>query len=313
MWAEIYQFHNLYCAYKKARKGKHQRPEVSKFTLYERKPRLISAAPFRDRVVHHAMMNIIEPVIDPVMYTHSYACRQNKGVHAAVNQYQHWAQQYAYVLKLDISRYFPSVDHNTLKSLLSSYITDPKCLTMLNRIVDSYHTQIVSCEQPAEQITGMPIGNLTSQFFANLYLDDLDAAIAYEMKCNAYLRYVDDLVLLSNNKQLLWKWADEIQQQLESLKLTLHPKKIQLMRTSEKVDMFGYQVSRTRRWLRNDNGYRFRRRFKSMARQYAKGKMNHEDIQPRIMSWIGHALHGETEGLRKAIFRAVRFKRKIKN
>lgn len=153
-----------------------------------------------------------------------------------------------------------------------------------------------------------------SQFFANLYLDDMDHHIRWQLCTNKfsptrYLRYVDDLILLSDNKEWLWHCADNIQQQLNHIKLQLHPKKVNLLRTTGKVDMFGYQISRSRRWLRNDNGYRFRRRYKQMAKQFSQGKLNHEDIQPRIASLIGHAQHGETWGLRKSIFRNVVFKR----
>lgn len=346
MWKAICRFDNLYTAYTKARKGKQNRPSVAEFslhleenlfqlqaelvllswqpgkykqfTLYERKPRLISAAPFRDRVVHHAIMNQLEPEIDPLMYPHSYACRKHKGVHAAVTQYQHWAQHFTYVLKLDISRYFPSVDHAVLKQILSRYISDPDLLLMLGRIIDSYQTQIVSTVYPVSQTKGMPIGNLTSQFFANLYLDDLDHFIRWQLCANKstpirYLRYVDDMVLLANNKSHLWECAVQIQYELNKLKLELHPKKVNLTRTTSKLDLFGYQISRSRRWLRNDNGYRFRRRFKKMAQQFSLYKLDHSEIQPRIASWIGHAQHGETLGLRKRIFHDVIFQRNAKN
>ena len=329
IWPQIVTFENLYKAYIKARKGKQSRNEVAEFsfdlelniltlldelknltwqpgkyrhfTLYERKPRLISAAPFRDRVVHHALMNVLEPLLDNQFISETYACRKNKGVHAAVNQYQYWAQDYAYVLKLDVQKYFPSINHNILKEQLASRIADKKALEIFNRIIDSFHGEV--------QGQGMAIGNLTSQFFANVYLDDLDHYVQQDLGIKKYLRYVDDMVLLSNSKNELWAAAEKIKTKLAEVHMTLHPLKIQLYRTTNKVDMFGYQVSRSRRWLRNDNGFRFRRRLVSMAKQYKKGSADFYDMSPRINSWIGHAMHGETYGLRKSIFGNVIFKR----
>jgi RNA-directed DNA polymerase len=144
IWLKLVSFENLLRAYRKARRGKRGRPGVAEFgldlerelialqrelesgeykpgayrlfTIYDRKPRVIAAAPFRDRVVHHAVMNLIEPPLDRTFISDSYACRHAKGVHAAVNRYQAWAQTYKYVLKMDVRQYFPSIDHEILKS-----------------------------------------------------------------------------------------------------------------------------------------------------------------------------------------------------
>ena len=198
---------NLYTAYCKARKGKRRRPDVAQFslgleqnlsvlqqelitgtyspgayrqfTVYERKPRLISVAPFRDRVVHHAVMHILEPLLDQRFIPDTYACRKNKGVHRAVDRYQQFARDNAYVLKLDIARYFASIDRTILKQQLARRIKDKAVLELLYRIIDNGPEinepvrffpgdDLVSV---SERRCGLPIGNLTSQFFANLYLD----------------------------------------------------------------------------------------------------------------------------------------------
>ncbi len=165
IWPEVVSFDNLLSAYLKARKGKQSVPSVAEFTLnletellslqqeltdftyrpgryrlftiYERKKRQIAAAPFRDRVVHHAIMNIIEPPIDRRFIFDSYACRQGRGVHAAVNRYQHWSKRYPYVLKMDIERYFPSIDHDVLKARLRHYLKDRFILALLDTIIDT--------------------------------------------------------------------------------------------------------------------------------------------------------------------------------
>ena len=164
LWDLITSFENLLLAYRKAKRGKRSRPDVARFsldlekhllqlqadlraqsyqpgsyrlfTIYERKPRQIAAAPFRDRVLHHALMNVIEPLLDKRFIADSYACRQGKGVHRAVNRYQQWAQRYAYTLKMDIARYFPSIDHAILKQQLANCIKDPQVLWLLNLIID---------------------------------------------------------------------------------------------------------------------------------------------------------------------------------
>jgi len=230
VWDSVTAFDNLLLAYRKARRGKRGREEVARFacelepellrlqtelregryrpgqyrqfTIYERKPRLISAAPFRDRVVHHALMNIIEPPLDRRFIDDCYACRKGKGVHAAVNRYQAYAQRYAYVLKLDIRQYFPSIDHRLLKETLLRRIKDPDVLALLGAIIDGGPPASPEGDflfpgddlfTPLERRRGILIGNLTSQFFANLYLDDFDHWLKESLRTPAYLRYVDDL------------------------------------------------------------------------------------------------------------------------
>ena len=226
LWPQLIAFENLWRAWRQARRGKsrstgavafelnlerelltlqreladgsYQPGGYRLFTLYERKPRLIAAAPFRDRVVHHAVMNIIEPPLDRTFIFDSYACRQGKGTHAAVNRYQRWAQRYPYVLKLDVRRYFPSIDHALLKAKLRRRIADPHVVALLDQIIDGSPADVAGDPlyfpgddllTPAERQRGIPIGNLTSQFFANLYLDDLDHWLKEQCRVPAYLRY----------------------------------------------------------------------------------------------------------------------------
>ncbi|MFL0797274.1 MAG: RNA-directed DNA polymerase [Cellvibrionaceae bacterium] len=322
LWPQITGFDNLLAAYYKARLGKQTRNAVANFSfnleeellllqhqlqagsyhpgayrqfiIRERKPRLISAAPFRDRVVHHAVMNVLEPILDKRFYFHSYACRQGKGVHKAVDQYQQWAKRYAYVLKVDIARYFPSIRHDVLKAQLQKIIKCKPTLQLLDSIIDS---------SPSENAVGLPIGNLTSQYFANLYLNDVDHWLKQVLQVPAYCRYVDDLILLADDKAYLWQYRDALQDKLAEQGLALHARKQQLMRATERVDVLGYTVSRQRRWLRNDNGYRFQRKLKHYAAQYYAKKKTLNDLRPSIMSWVGHAQHGETAGLQVKLFR----------
>jgi len=349
LWHKVVDFDNLLTAYQKAKKGKSHRDEVALFslnlekalftlqmhltqgvyrpseyrlfTIYDRKPRLIAAAPFRDRVVHHAVMNIIEPLLDRRFIDDCYACRSGKGVHAAVDRYQYYAQRYTYVLKLDIQKYFPSIVHQQLKLMLRRRLKDVDLLLLLDRIIDSspcYASELKKftekVDKDADNIRrGIPIGNLTSQFFANLYLDEFDHWLKETCKVKGYIRYVDDLFIFADNKNELWRRLGDTQNYLSTIGLLIHPAKIKLVPSRLKVDVLGYQLSPDRRWLRNDNGYRMRRKLLCMAQGFALGKLDWDDIHPSMRSWIGHAQHGETNGLRKAMFSPVQFKREQVN
>ncbi len=346
LWPQLISFENLLLAYQKARKGKRQRHEVThfslnlerelfqlqddltthtyrpgdyrQFTLYERKPRLISAAPFRDRVVHHALMNVVEPLLDKSFIDDSYACRKNKGVHRAVGRYQTWAKRYSYVLKLDIARYFPSIDQTILKRQICHQIKDKYVLELFDVILDHAPPQVSTYPvyfpeddllTPIGRRVGLPIGNLTSQVLANLYLNGLDHFIKEQLRVPAYLRYVDDLILLGDDHQQLWGWASAIANELAKLRLRLHPAKVNLFHTWYGVDVLGYQVFPNFRLLRNDNGYRFARKLRRYALSYKAGRLDWDDFNAGVQSWIGHSGHADTYGLRTYLFSGVSFQR----
>ncbi|WP_069472330.1 reverse transcriptase domain-containing protein [Candidatus Marithrix sp. Canyon 246] len=267
------------------------------FTIYERKPRIIAAAPFRDRVVHHALINIIEPPLDKQFIYDSYACRKNKGVHKAIDRYQTWAKRYRYALKMDISKYFPSIDRILLKDKISQRIKDSNVLKLIDKIIDTAPN------------TGLPIGNLTSQFLANLYLDDFDHYIKEQLRIHPYLRYVDDFIILDDDKNRLHELRIQIQEYLANNHLHLHPRKRHIAPTRRGLDVLGYLVFPNHRCLRNDNGHRFFRKLRGFAKAYAQGKIDWEDFNPSVQSWIGHAKHADTYNLRAKIFYNTVFRR----
>ncbi len=347
IWPQVVAFDNLLLAWRRARAGKRSRSDVAAFemdlehellelqrqlsdgsyrpgeyrlfTIYERKPRMIAAAPIRDRVVHHALMNVIEPPLDRTFIHDSYACRKGRGVHTAVARYQQWSRRYTYALKLDISRYFPSIDHDRLKAKLRRRIKDKDVIRLLDLIIDGGPVARTlpgyfpddDLLSPLTRRVGIPIGNLTSQFFANLYLDDLDHKIKEEWRAPAYLRYVDDMLLLSDSKQQLWETRARIEAFLTEERLVLHPKKVHLCRTRDGLDLLGYRVFPDFRLLRNDNGHRFARKLRGYARGYEAGCLGWEMFNPSVQSWIGHAGQADTKGLRQRIFAAVPFRRGV--
>lgn len=346
LWPHVVSFENLLAAFRKARRGKRRRPDVARFdldletellalqselrdgsyrpgayrsfTIYERKPRQISAAPFRDRVVHHALLNVVEPLIDRRFIFDSYACRPGKGVHRAVRRYQRWAQRYAYALKLDVARYFPSIDHEILRQQLRRHLKDARVLWLFDVILE--HSPAFPDEPPVyfpgddllsplTRRAGIPIGNLTSQFLANLYLNDLDHFVKERLRARAYLRYVDDLLLLSDDKAELHAWRTAIGEQLESLRLRIHPRKANLFRVHDGVDVLGYRVFPGYRKLRDDNGHRFARRLRGFAAAYRRGDLDWEDFNAGVQSWIGHARQADTLGLRRGLLGSTVFAR----
>lgn len=345
LWHQIVSFENLLAAYRSARQGKQHNNAVAQFslnleteliqlqqqlqtgsyqpgayrlfTLYERKPRAIAAAPFRDRVVHHALLNVVEPLIDPRFIDDSFACRRNKGVHKAVDRYQNWAKRYPYALKMDIRQYFASIDHELLKQKLRHSIKDPQVLNLFDVIIDTSPVVDISpvwfagddLMTPFERRTGLPIGNLTSQFLANLYLDQFDHFIKQHLRVKAYLRYVDDFIVLADDKAALHGIRQQIQAQLATDRLSLHTHKVQCVPTRLGLDVLGYRVYPNKRLLRNDNGHRFARKLRHFAKAYACYKMDWVDFNPNVQSWIGHACHADTLGLRKKIFSSTLFQR----
>lgn len=327
LFPRIVAFSSLLSAYYQAARGKRERDYVLAFTwnlednlqalqvelkqqsycpgkyrtfhICYPKPRLISAAPFRDRVVHHALMNVIGPLLEQSFIFDSYANRIGKGTHKAIRRYQCFLRQYGYVLKSDIKKYFPSIDHEILKSLLRRRIADPPTLWLLDTIIDHSNPQLPvidyfpgdSLLTPAERRKGLPIGNLTSQFFANFYLDLFDHFIKETLHCTAYLRYVDDFVLFSDSKQQLQQWRKEIEIYLEKLRLRLNPKRVQLYPSRVGTGFLGQVVYRAYRRVEGKNLRRFRRNL----RQWEINPP--ENLTQRIASWAGHARQADSGAL----------------
>lgn len=176
--------------------GTYSFSKYRQFKISDPKERIISAAPFKDRVIHHAIINVLEPVFERQMICHTYACRKGKGTHAAARYAWKEAKRFKCFLKLDVRKYFDSINHTILKKQLYHIIKDRDCLSLLYSIIDGYHTS---------ENCGLPIGNLTSQFFANLYLSSLDHFIHESLKPAAYVRYMDDMVLFDDSMDSLEK------------------------------------------------------------------------------------------------------------
>ena len=344
LWDGVISFKNLLLAAEKARRGKRFKPGVARFffhletelvrlqeeltfmtyrpgpyrtfTIYEGKPRQISAAPFRDRVVHHALTGILEPIFERSFIFDSYACRKGKGTHAAVDRCQQLARRHAYVLKADIQKFFPSIDHAILKDQVARRIKDPHVLWLVRTIIDHSNPQLPAVMwfpgddlfTPIERRRGLPLGNQTSQFFANIYLDPLDHFVTDRLGL-PYVRYVDDFLLFSDDKRLLLEVRAHISRFLERFRLRIHENKSVVFPTRDGIRFLGYRVFTTHRLLAKENVRRFRRRMRWMQRSFADGRLPLEAIRPRIMSWISHARKANTYRLRADLFSKMSFQR----
>ena len=282
------------------------------FEIDKPKRRLVNAAPFRDRVVHHALMNVIEPLFERQFIFDSYANRKGKGTHAALDRATYFLRRYAYVMYLDVRQFFPSVDHKILSDILSRTIGDARVMNLAQKIIASGkdvqageydmayfpHDDLFAPNRPR----GLPIGNLTSQHWANVYLNELDQYAKRVLKCRAYIRYVDDVLIFSDDINILNELKRQIIRFLQSLRLTIHETKAQPRPFYTGVSFLGFIVFADHRRLKPANGFAFQRRLKRMLRLTQSGTMTQKDFSSRLVSWINHAGFGDTWSLRRSIF-----------
>ncbi|MBU4251766.1 MAG: reverse transcriptase/maturase family protein [Candidatus Omnitrophica bacterium] len=268
------------------------------FTIYDPKKRNIAAAPFRDRVVHHAVHDVIEPIIDKTFIYDSYACRKDKGTHKALNRAQGFLRANRFCFHGDIKQYFPSINRSVLKGILRMRIKDKDLLWLLDEIIDS--TPYNDSEK------GLPIGNLTSQFFANLYLNELDYFIKFDLRIKYYLRYMDDFLIFSNEKMRLVEVKERTRKFLDgSLKLRLHEEKSQIYSTSKGIKFLGFRLFSEDRRLASDNVKRFKKRLNKFECLFANGKMTKTAVKDSVRCWAAHSKYANTVTLRKSIFNGL--------
>ena len=280
------------------------------------KHRTVSAAPFRDRVVHHALCAVVEPIFERGFIHDSYANRLGKGTHRAIARYERFRDRHRWVLRCDIYRYFPAIDHEILKADLRRRIACERTLWLADRIIDGSNSQeAVNLYYPGDHLftpfqrrRGLPIGNLTSQFFANLYLNGLDHFCKEVLRAKGYVRYVDDFALFHDEREQLEVWRQRIAEYLEGRRLRLHPRKTVLLDAAQPAPFLGLiLLAGGYRRLPEDNVRRFRNRLRGLRDRWRAGTVERAEVIQRVRAWIAHAEHADTWRLRQAIFRAMRF------
>jgi retron-type reverse transcriptase len=280
------------------------------------KPRLVSAAPFPDRVVHHALCAVIGPVFQTGFIHDSYANRLGKGTHRAVARYERYRDRFRHVLRCDIYRYFPAIDHVILKQDLRRRIACQRTLWLADTIIDGSNPQEpVNLYYPGDDLftpferrRGLPIGNLTSQLFANIHLDGLDHFVKEVLRVKGYLRYVDDFALFHDDAGQLAAWREQIEGYLARRRLSLHPHKTRIQPCAQPAECLGFMLlAEGRRRLPEDNVRRFRNRLRGLRDRWRAGTVGLEEVERRVGAWIAHAEHADTWRLRQAIFRGGLF------
>jgi hypothetical protein len=348
LWSKLVSWENLFCAYQECRRRKRYRRAAVQFHyawernlleiqadltagrylpgkyrhfyVHEPKRRLISAAPFRDRVVHHAVVRVLEPIYEARFIGDSYACRKNKGTHRALDRAEYFMRRHAWYLKTDIVKFFPNADHEVLERLLARTIREKPLMELIRQILTSGEG-VLSQEAtpgyfPGDDLfailrpTGLPIGNLTSQFFANVLLDQVDHFVKEVLRIPGYVRYSDDLVLFDPDPGRLREARGRIEEHLEAFRLRLHRNKTIIAPCTGHLKFLGMVLSRRGRRLQQGALVRFNRRMRYLRWRFARGEIPAASIGRSIEAWSAFAKQSNSVGVRRQLWRRMRFRRR---
>jgi retron-type reverse transcriptase len=343
LYPRITSFPTLLAAYRKASKGKRYRPDVlafaanleaelfqlqqelqsftyapgpyRQFLVREPKPRLVSAAPFRDRVVHHALIAVIAPPLERRFLPTSYANRRGYGSHRALRRFCRACREHRWLLQADIRLYFPSIDHRLLMGQLKEVIACSGTLWLLDRSLanGAIHGSPIECFPgdnlftSLERPRGLPIGNLTSQFLANFHLDGLDHRLKNLPGVRVSLRYVDDLAVFADRPEPLHQALLCLHGELAALRLRLHPSKTRLVSLARGASFVGFHVIGGRIRVRNHSLLRIRRGLRRCHQALLQRRLSVERARRSAQSWNAHLAQGHTIRLRQRLFSSHRF------
>ena len=336
LWKKVISFENLEKAYWKARKRKSNNPKIKKFeehwrlnlcilmrelrnNTYKPKPlkkfvlrdpktRVICVSEFRDRIIHHSLVNILQPIFEPRFIHDSYASRKGRGTLTAIQRFDKFKRKASnngkllknartnndvkgYVLKADIKHYFQTVNHKILMDLINKRIKDENIMWLVRIILDNYIAEIEG--------VGMPLGNWTSQFFANIYLDELDQFVKHKLKIKYYLRYVDDFVILHRSRKTLEEYRAKIKEFIKTLELELHPDKCRIIPLRKGTTFLGYRIFYNHKLVRRRNLRKIKGKLKQSMKEYKKGKIDAWDVLEKLQGWSGYAMHANSYRLRQ--------------
>ena len=317
LFDRVVSLESLYAAYLRARRGKRSRESVDRFSfglerellllrtelrsgeyrpgafvvfeILDPKLRTIHAAPFRDRVLHHAIIAEMEPHLERSFDGDSCACRRHKGMDVALRRAVELARRSRWVLKADIERCFPSIDHRVLKEMLRRRFKDRRLLELLGRIID----------HGGSGRRGLPIGSLTSQWFANVYLDRLDRFVRQALRPAGYLRYMDDFVLFGGDREWLRAKRVELRSWLaEELRIRLKDRVTQIHSTARGWPFLGFSVSRGGLRIRRVTWGRLQRRMGATYHEYRRGRVSLQELVRSVECRVAHMRRAPTDGLR---------------
>ena len=327
LWENLCSYDNLFLAYKKARKHKTTKDYVIEFEknlkhnllllryelllhCYKPKPlinfivrdpktRKISKSDFRDRIIHHALVNILEPIFDKAFIYDSYANRKTKGTLKAIQRFDNFKRKVSKnntvrccILKADIRKYFDNVDHKILVSVIKKKIFDKRIIWLIRKIL----------ENSINEGKGMPLGNLTSQFFANIYLNELDQFIKQKLRLKYYIRYVDDFVILHNSKERLERIKVTINKHLKKqLNLELHPDKSKINRLTRGTSLLGFRVFYFHKLLKKSNIRKMDNTLQTLKEKYYKKEVDYDGLYDFLEGWVAYTKNANAFILRRNI------------
>ena len=302
---ERYLEDNIFGLHQELISQTYQHDPYYTFHIMDPKPRMISKATVKDRLVHHVVFQYLYNIFEPTFIYHSYACRSNKGTHLAVQNLSYCLRRVslnytgpAYVLKCDVRKFFQSVNHQKLLQIIKRKIKDDKLLWLIANIINSFHTPVDKivegggCLKEINSGMGLPIGNLTSQIFANIYLNELDQYIKQRLRVKNYFRYADDFIIVHDELEYLRELLLPIQDFLnDNLRLELHSGKVGIRRLSQGIDYLGYVVLPYHTVLRTRTK---RRMFKKLAIKQSlllAGKIDCQGFNQSVQSYLGMLHH----------------------
>lgn len=344
IYATLCSHENLELAFRKARKGKGSKPYVNEFesdltnnlknlkyelesfnyipspantfVIRDPKTRRIHASHFRDRIVHHALCNVIMPIFEKCFIYDSFANQKHKGTHLAIMRFKSFSRKtgrinrhsnrggegtqnnegpsFGYVFKADIRHYFDTIDHETLLNIIKLKIKDPDIIWLIKMILTAHNFEIEG--------KGMSLGNLTSQSFANVYLNELDQFVKHKLKAKYYIRYVDDFVILHKDKNILKTWRSEISDFLqENLKVDLHPDKSKIIPIRKGITFLGFRVFPDFKLIKKSNVRRIWKRIEIFKEKYDKREITQEYVVRSMHGWLAYAKFANTYKFRKRV------------
>jgi RNA-directed DNA polymerase len=265
------------------------------------------------------MVNTLEPLYERRFIHDSYACRKGKGTHRAVRRAVHYLRRHKYCLKTDVVRFFPNVDHEVLFQLLTKSIRDKQVTWLIEKIITSGEGVL---SQEATQLyftgddlfsvlrpKGLPIGNLTSQFFANILLDPVDHFVKEELRVPGYVRYADDLILFGDDKSQLWDVCEALKECLATSRLKLHPHKTLVRPSAAGVKFLGFVLRPSEIRLQQEGLKRFNRRLRYLKWAYRNRLIDADAMVASLTAWVAHAQHANSTGIRQEMWRRVKFQR----
>jgi retron-type reverse transcriptase len=335
IFIKVIEPETLFSAWEEFRRGKSKKPDVLSFEedleanifklardlsskryshegytgfyICDPKLRHIHKASVRDRVLHHAITTVLNPIFEPTLIPNSFSCRVGKGTHKGLDALRTMLRKVSknntrqcYVLKCDVRKFFDSIDHDILLSILRRRIEDSDMMLLLENIIESYS----GTQSDLFNRKGVPIGNLTSQLFANVYMNEFDQFMKHILKVEHYARYTDDFVIVSSEKEYLAGLIAPIDTFLrETLKISLHPNKVTIGPYHRGVDFLGYVIFPRYTLIRKRTKKRIKRKFEGKVRDFREGLIEKEKIESTLQSYLGILSHANTH----------RFKEQLKN